>query len=249
MLCYHTAHGARQRILRESSPTRRGVRCIGQRVLGGMVLAPRAPREGTTMNLRYALLALLADGESHGYGLRKRFMQRVGPFWHPNIGQIYQVLHELERRGYVTRRDVTSGARLRRLFRLTLRGERALRTWLARRPAWRPMRDEIMCACSRDDAAAPRRPGAARAAEASTGALAVQAGGTRATPRSRGACAGGRAHRGSVSTMAGRCREAPRRRPRLKGGVIGVRSARASGPRGRGCSSGRAATALRRSPG
>jgi DNA-binding PadR family transcriptional regulator len=97
------------------------------------------------MNLRYALLALLADGESHGYGLRKRFMQRVGPFWHPNIGQIYQVLHELERRGYVTRRDVTSGARLRRLFRLTLRGERALRTWLARRPAWPPpLRDEII---------------------------------------------------------------------------------------------------------
>jgi DNA-binding PadR family transcriptional regulator len=145
MLCYHTAHGARQRILRESTPTRRRARRIGHHVLGGMVLAPRSRREGTTMNLRYALLALLADGEAHGYGLRKRFMQRVGPFWQPNIGQIYQVLHELERRGYVTRRDVTSGARLRRLFRLTLRGERALRTWLARRPAWPPpLRDEII---------------------------------------------------------------------------------------------------------
>jgi DNA-binding PadR family transcriptional regulator len=97
------------------------------------------------MNLRYALLALLGEGEAHGYGLRKRFTQRVGPFWHPNIGQIYQVLHELERRGYVTRRDVATGARLRRLFRLTLRGERALRTWLARRPAWPPpLRDEII---------------------------------------------------------------------------------------------------------
>jgi DNA-binding PadR family transcriptional regulator len=90
-------------------------------------------------------MALLAEGEAHGYALRKRFTQRVGPFWHPNIGQVYQVLHELERRGHVTRRDVTSGARLRRLFRLTLRGERALRTWLARRPAWPPpLRDEIL---------------------------------------------------------------------------------------------------------
>lgn len=97
------------------------------------------------MHLRYALMALLSEGEAHGYALRKRFTQRVGPYWHPNIGQIYQVLHELERRGHVTRRDVTTGARLRRLFRLTLRGERALRTWLARRPAWPPpLRDEII---------------------------------------------------------------------------------------------------------
>src|SRR5512143_2320397 len=100
---------------------------------------------GGGMHLRYALMALLGEGEAHGYALRKRFTQRVGPFWHPNIGQVYQVLHELERRGYVTRRDVTDGARLRRLFRLTLRGERALRTWLARRPSWPPpLRDEII---------------------------------------------------------------------------------------------------------
>ena len=97
------------------------------------------------MHLRYALMALLGEGEAHGYALKKRFTDRVGPFWHPNIGQVYQVLHELERRGYVTRRDVANGARLRRLFRLTLRGERALRTWLARRPSWPPpLRDEII---------------------------------------------------------------------------------------------------------
>jgi DNA-binding PadR family transcriptional regulator len=97
------------------------------------------------MHLRYALMALLGEGEAHGYALRKRFTERVGPFWHPNIGQVYQVLHELERRGHVSRRDVANGARLRRLFRLTLRGERALRTWLARRPAYPPpLRDEII---------------------------------------------------------------------------------------------------------
>src|SRR5215831_1436654 len=96
------------------------------------------------MHLRYALLALLVEGEAHGYQLLKRFNQRLGPFWHPNIGQVYQLLHELERRGLVARRDDASGARPRRLFRLTARGERALRTWLARRPAWPPpLRDEI----------------------------------------------------------------------------------------------------------
>src|SRR5262249_7857479 len=100
---------------------------------------------GVVMNLRYALLALLTEGEAHGYQLRKRFVQRVGPFWHPNVGQVYQVLHELERRGYVERRDDRSGTRLRRLFRLTLRRQRAPPTWLARRPAWPPpLRDEII---------------------------------------------------------------------------------------------------------
>jgi DNA-binding PadR family transcriptional regulator len=96
------------------------------------------------MHLRYALLALLSEGEAHGYQLLKLFNQRIGPFWHPNIGQVYQLLHELERRGFVHRRDDGSGTRLRRIFRLAGRGERALRTWLTRRPAWPPpLRDEI----------------------------------------------------------------------------------------------------------
>ena len=97
------------------------------------------------MNLRYALLALLADGEAHGYELLKRFNERIGPFWHPNIGQVYQLLHELERRGLAARRDVAVGTRVRRVFRMTARGERALGTWLARRPGWpAPLRDEII---------------------------------------------------------------------------------------------------------
>ena len=96
------------------------------------------------MNLRYALLALLTEGEAHGYLLLKLFNQRVGPFWHPNIGQVYQLLHDFERRGFVERRDQARGTRRRRLYRLTSRGERALRTWLGRRPAWPPpLRDEI----------------------------------------------------------------------------------------------------------
>jgi DNA-binding PadR family transcriptional regulator len=96
------------------------------------------------MHLRYALLALLAEGEAHGYQLLKRFTHRLGPFWHPNIGQIYQLLRDLEERGFLSRRDEQSGPRLRRLFRLTARGERALRVWLARRPAWpAPVRSEI----------------------------------------------------------------------------------------------------------
>ena len=97
------------------------------------------------MYLRYALLALLGEGEAHGYRLLKRFGERVGPFWHPNIGQIYQLLHELARRGLVACREQPGAPRLRRVFRLTPRGARALRTWLGRRPSWPPpVRDEIL---------------------------------------------------------------------------------------------------------
>ena len=87
------------------------------------------------MHLRYALLALLGESEAHGYELLQRFNRRIGPFWHPNIGQVYQLLHELERRGFVARRDEGAGSRARRVFRLTPRGERALGTWLTRRLA------------------------------------------------------------------------------------------------------------------
>jgi DNA-binding PadR family transcriptional regulator len=96
------------------------------------------------MSLRYALLALLAEGEAHGYQLVKRFTARLGPLWHPNIGQVYQLLRDLEQRRLIARRDEQGGRRSRRFFRLTPRGERALRAWLGRRPGWpAPIRDEI----------------------------------------------------------------------------------------------------------
>ena len=96
------------------------------------------------MHLRYALLALLAEGDAHGYEILKRFEQRLGPYWHPNIGQVYQLLNEIEARGFARRRDVTVATRLRRVFHVTERGVRALDTWAARKPGWpAPLRDEV----------------------------------------------------------------------------------------------------------
>jgi len=96
------------------------------------------------MHLRYALLALLAEGDAHGYEILKRFERRLGPYWHPNIGQVYQLLNEIEARGFARRRDVTVATRLRRVFHVTERGLRALDTWAARKPGWpAPLRDEI----------------------------------------------------------------------------------------------------------
>src|SRR4030095_8374995 len=73
------------------------------------------------------------------------FSARLGAVWHPNIGQIYQLLRDLERRRMVVRRDEPPGCRQRRHFRLTPRGERAWRAWRGRRPGWpAPLRDEIL---------------------------------------------------------------------------------------------------------
>src|SRR5262249_50475987 len=111
---------------------------------------------GGGMSLRYALLALLAEGEAHGYQLMKLFSARLGPLWQPNVGQVYQLLRDLEQRRLVARRDEPQGARRRRHFRLTPRGERALRARLARPPGWpAPLPAEI---CLRFLAA--QRPGA-----------------------------------------------------------------------------------------
>jgi DNA-binding PadR family transcriptional regulator len=96
------------------------------------------------MSLRYALLALLAEGEAHGYQLFKRFVARLGPLWHPNVGQVYQLLRDLEQRRLIVLQPDTGDGRGRRRFRTTPRGERALRVWLGRRPGWpAPIRDEI----------------------------------------------------------------------------------------------------------
>ena len=54
----------------------------------GTRLASQLAQGGRDMHLRYALLALLGEGEAHGYELLKRFNRRIGPFWHPNIGQV-----------------------------------------------------------------------------------------------------------------------------------------------------------------
>src|SRR5689334_170932 len=108
-------HAARRRRRRRSTSRERALtrRRAGHEDVRGA--RPGTRVASARMHLRYALLALLGEGEAHGYQLLKLFNERVGPFWHPNIGQVYQLLHELERRGLAARRDVESGTRLRRV--------------------------------------------------------------------------------------------------------------------------------------
>lgn len=84
------------------------------------------------MPLQHAVLALLADGPSHGYDLKARFEYMVGPQWGLNIGHLYQVLDRLHRDDLVTAETVPQPRRPdRTVYHITPAGLAELRSWLA----------------------------------------------------------------------------------------------------------------------
>ncbi|MFD8717768.1 helix-turn-helix transcriptional regulator [Streptomyces sp. NPDC059629] len=83
------------------------------------------------MPLHHAVLALLTQRPNHGYELKARFEETIGPQWGGlNIGHLYQILERLVRDGYVSRSQVTQADRPdKNLYTLTEAGEAELRTW------------------------------------------------------------------------------------------------------------------------
>jgi DNA-binding PadR family transcriptional regulator len=80
----------------------------------------------------YAVLGLLTHGEKSGYDLRKAAERSVGYFWTPAKSRIYAILPRLVDAGLVRRRDVAQASRPdKQLYRLTAKGEEALRRWVA----------------------------------------------------------------------------------------------------------------------
>ena len=81
------------------------------------------------------VLDVLRDGPAYGYEIIQRIFEqsRRTIRWHE--GTVYRVLHDLERRGFVTSawRTPQSG-RQRRYYRLSATGQRA---WKEQRRQWR----------------------------------------------------------------------------------------------------------------
>jgi DNA-binding PadR family transcriptional regulator len=79
----------------------------------------------------YMILSLIRGGMTSGYAI-KRFIeqQRMEVFWATTFAQIYPELARLEREGYLTHTDDPQGARQRRAYALTAKGERSLMAWL-----------------------------------------------------------------------------------------------------------------------
>jgi DNA-binding PadR family transcriptional regulator len=80
-----------------------------------------------------AVLALLAKEPSHGYQLRKRLRQALGPLGaEMNAGQIYVTLARLEKAGLVVEEKSTrSGEAARKMYELTPAGQERVAEWLA----------------------------------------------------------------------------------------------------------------------
>jgi DNA-binding PadR family transcriptional regulator len=77
------------------------------------------------------LLAVLAEGDGHGYELAQRLGRRSGEAFDVPEGSLYPALHRLEKGGLVKSRwDATTGRR-RRVYSLTGTGRRRLGSWKA----------------------------------------------------------------------------------------------------------------------
>jgi DNA-binding PadR family transcriptional regulator len=81
------------------------------------------------------LLALLAEGPAHGYGLKAAFEDRTGGVWTLNVGQVYTTLERLQADGLVEPAETVDDVdpnptgRDRHTWRITPPGKDALEDW------------------------------------------------------------------------------------------------------------------------
>ncbi|MCS6843642.1 MAG: PadR family transcriptional regulator [Caldilineales bacterium] len=85
------------------------------------------------MSIKHALLALLAEGPSHGYELKRRFDEAMGHLWPLQQAQVYNNLRLLEEAGLVALEARVAQANLpdQKRYRLTEAGAQELAAWLA----------------------------------------------------------------------------------------------------------------------
>ncbi len=80
--------------------------------------------------LALLILATLRDGPAHGYGLARTIERRTENALQLREGTLYPALHALERDGLVVSAwETPAGGRERKVYRLTLAGEKKLDEW------------------------------------------------------------------------------------------------------------------------
>lgn len=92
----------------------------------------RELKKGSTELL---ILAILEDGQSHGYEIAKEVERRSEGALRVYVASLYPKLYRMEERGWITGRWVEKpGQRRCRFYRLTSKGEKVLK---AQRAQWR----------------------------------------------------------------------------------------------------------------
>lgn len=84
------------------------------------------------MTIKHALLGLLTQRAMHGYELKSAFEETVGVMWELNIGQIYNTLRQLERKGQVEMQGQEQEGRgpPRKVYAITEAGRQELARWM-----------------------------------------------------------------------------------------------------------------------
>ena len=92
-------------------------------------------------HLDMIVLAALVGGPAHGYGIIQEIKRRSGGAFDLPEGNIYPVLHRLEKAGCLASHWTTAeSGHKRRVYKMTRRGERALSD---HRALWRRFADAI----------------------------------------------------------------------------------------------------------
>jgi len=80
--------------------------------------------------VQFAVLGFLTESPAHGYALRTRIAEGLGPLWQIASSQLYQVLHKLETQDWVSCRvGDPAGGPARKIYRLTDEGRAAFAAW------------------------------------------------------------------------------------------------------------------------
>jgi DNA-binding PadR family transcriptional regulator len=88
------------------------------------------------------ILGLVKAGAETGYEIKSITDVSTRFFWGASYGQIYPELRRLEAAGLVEGEDQPRGAVRRRVYRITPKGEGALRQWLVEEGSLYDLRDE-----------------------------------------------------------------------------------------------------------
>ena len=92
----------------------------------------------------WAVLGLIALEPKSGYDVKRIVDRSVRHFWAASYGQIYPELRRLEEIGWIEGSEAPRGGRVRRVYRITAAGKRALDGWLRGPDARVELRDESL---------------------------------------------------------------------------------------------------------
>jgi PadR family transcriptional regulator AphA len=90
------------------------------------------------------VLGMLSLGPRSGYDIKTVVDRSTRFFWAASYGQIYPELRRLEHEGLIEGEDAPSGARSRRVYKLTKAGREALKEWLLGSTVTIEYRDESL---------------------------------------------------------------------------------------------------------